>query len=91
MVRFIVILHVYRLPTKTSTERVCVCTDWIKKMSDDESDPREQLLKAHRKEKKDLQAKIQGLKKTASKGAQFIYSLIDHSTFISRQVEVVEL
>ena len=31
-------------------------------------DPREQLLKTQRKEKKDLQGKIQALKKTASKG-----------------------
>jgi len=37
-------------------------------MSDEELDPREALLKNHRKEKKDLQAKIQALKKTASKG-----------------------
>jgi len=37
-------------------------------MSDEELDPREALLKTHRKEKKDLQAKIQALKKTASKG-----------------------
>jgi len=37
-------------------------------MSDDELDPVESLLKAHRKEKKDLQGKIQALKKTASKG-----------------------
>ena len=40
-------------------------------MSDEEGevqDPREQLLKTQRKEKKDLQGKIQALKKTASKG-----------------------
>ena len=37
-------------------------------MSDDESDPREILLKAQRKEKKDLQAQIQSLKKAATKG-----------------------
>jgi len=37
-------------------------------MSDEELDPRETLLKNQRKEKKDLQAKIQALKKTASKG-----------------------
>ena len=40
-------------------------------MSDHESDtedPKEELLKTHRKEKKDLQAKIQALKKSASKG-----------------------
>jgi len=37
-------------------------------MSDDESDPKELLLKTHRKEKKDLQGKIQLLKKTSSKG-----------------------
>jgi len=37
-------------------------------MSDEELDPREALLKKHRKEKKDLQAQIQALKKTASKG-----------------------
>jgi len=37
-------------------------------MSDEERDPREELLKNQRKEKKDLQAKIQALKKTASKG-----------------------
>ena len=37
-------------------------------MSDEELDPREELLKNQRKEKKDLQAKIQALKKTASKG-----------------------
>jgi len=37
-------------------------------MSDEELDPHEALLKVHRKEKKDLQAKIQALKKTASKG-----------------------
>jgi len=38
------------------------------KMSDEELDPREMLLKNHRKEKKDLQGKIQVLKKTSSKG-----------------------
>ena len=40
-------------------------------MSDEEADvldPKEELLKNQRKEKKDLQAKIQALKKTASKG-----------------------
>jgi len=37
-------------------------------MSDEELDPREMLLKNHRKEKKDLQGKIQVLKKTSSKG-----------------------
>jgi len=37
-------------------------------MSDEESDPKELLLKTHRKEKKDLQGKIQLLKKTSSKG-----------------------
>ena len=37
-------------------------------MSDDENDPRELLLMSHRKEKKELQAQIQALKKTASKG-----------------------
>jgi len=37
-------------------------------MSEDESDPRELLLTSHRKEKKELQAQIQALKKTASKG-----------------------
>ena len=37
-------------------------------MSDDELSAEEQLLKRHRKEKKDLQAKIQNLKKTLSKG-----------------------
>jgi len=37
-------------------------------MSDEELDPREALLKNQRKEKKDLQSKIQALKKTASKG-----------------------
>jgi len=37
-------------------------------MSDEELDPREALQKTQRKEKKDLQAKIQALKKTASKG-----------------------
>jgi len=37
-------------------------------MSDEELDPREILLKNHRKEKKDLQGKIQVLKKTSSKG-----------------------
>merc|ERR1711997_284989 len=39
-----------------------------KSMSDEESSPEEVLLKQQRKEKKDLQAKIQGLKKSASKG-----------------------
>lgn len=38
------------------------------KMSDEELSPEEALLKRQRKEKKDLQGKIQGLKKTASKG-----------------------
>jgi len=37
-------------------------------MSDEELDPKEIILKNQRKEKKDLQAKIQALKKTASKG-----------------------
>jgi len=37
-------------------------------MSDEELEPRELLLKTQRKEKKDLQAKIQALKKAASKG-----------------------
>jgi len=38
-------------------------------MSDTETDtPMEALVKAHRKEKKELQAKIQSLKKTATKG-----------------------
>jgi len=37
-------------------------------MSEEENDPREDLLKKHRKEKKDLQAQIQALKKSASKG-----------------------
>ena len=37
-------------------------------MSDEELTPEEALLKRQRKEKKDLQATIQGLKKTASKG-----------------------
>jgi len=37
-------------------------------MSDEELSQEEILLKQHRKEKKDLQAKIQALKKTASKG-----------------------
>jgi len=37
-------------------------------MDDLDLDPKELLLKTHRKEKKDLQAKIQVLKKTASKG-----------------------
>ena len=37
-------------------------------MSDEELDPKEAILKNQRKEKKDLQAKIQALKKTASKG-----------------------
>jgi len=37
-------------------------------MSDEELSAEEALLKQQRKEKKDLQAKIQGLKKTASKG-----------------------
>jgi len=37
-------------------------------MSDEELDPKELLLKMQRKEKKDLQSKIQVLKKTASKG-----------------------
>jgi len=37
-------------------------------MSDEETDPKEALLKNQRKEKKDLQAKVQALKKTASKG-----------------------
>ena len=40
-------------------------------MSDDDGealDPMEELLKTHRKEKKELQAKIQELKKTSSKG-----------------------
>lgn len=37
-------------------------------MSDEELDPKELLLKTHRKEKKDLQGKIQILKKTSSKG-----------------------
>ena len=37
-------------------------------MSDLESTPEEEMLKRHRKEKKELQAKIQNLKKTSSKG-----------------------
>lgn len=37
-------------------------------MSDEELNPEDALLKQQRKEKKDLQATIQGLKKTASKG-----------------------
>ena len=37
-------------------------------MSDEELTPEEALLKRQRKEKRDLQATIQGLKKTASKG-----------------------
>ena len=37
-------------------------------MSDEESTPEEVMLKQHRKEKKDLQAKIQNLKKTSTKG-----------------------
>lgn len=37
-------------------------------MSDEELSPEEVLLKRHRKEKKDLQGKVQNLKKTASKG-----------------------
>jgi len=37
-------------------------------MSDSELSPEEALVKRHRKEKKDLQAKIQNLKKTSSKG-----------------------
>jgi len=41
---------------------------FLKEMSDEECSPRETLLKNHRKEKKDLQAQIQALKKTASKG-----------------------
>ena len=37
-------------------------------MSDDELNEEERMLKTHRKEKKDLQAKIQNLKKSSSKG-----------------------
>jgi len=37
-------------------------------MSDEELSPSEALAKRHRKEKKDLQGKVQNLKKTASKG-----------------------
>ena len=37
-------------------------------MSDEELSPGEALAKRHRKEKKDLQAKIQHIKKSASKG-----------------------
>lgn len=37
-------------------------------MSDEEQSPEEVLLARHRKEKKELQGKIQGLKKTSSKG-----------------------
>ena len=37
-------------------------------MSDDELNEEERMLKRHRKEKKDLQAKIQNLKKSSSKG-----------------------
>eukprot|EP00088_Acartia_fossae_P024056 TRINITY_DN2502_c0_g1_i4.p1 TRINITY_DN2502_c0_g1~~TRINITY_DN2502_c0_g1_i4.p1 ORF type:complete len:316 (-),score=98.85 TRINITY_DN2502_c0_g1_i4:1534-2451(-) len=37
-------------------------------MSDEESDPREAMLKRHRTEKKDLQAQIQALKKSVPKG-----------------------
>merc|ERR1711863_11807 len=40
----------------------------IIKMSDEELSPEEALLKRQRKERKDLQGKIQGIKKTASKG-----------------------
>jgi len=37
-------------------------------MSDEELSPEEALLKRHRKEKKELQGKVQNLKKTSSKG-----------------------
>ena len=37
-------------------------------MSDEELSPAEALAKRHRKEKKDLQSKIQQIKKSASKG-----------------------
>jgi len=40
----------------------------VSQMSDEELSPAEALAKRHRKEKKDMQGKVQNLKKTASKG-----------------------
>ncbi|TRY75768.1 hypothetical protein TCAL_13005 [Tigriopus californicus] len=59
------------MASSPSQERPCPSEDPAGANSEDENDseePLERLLKSHRKERKDLQAQIQALKKSASKG-----------------------